>query len=895
MILRLIASTWKVVLSKLLYHKELRITIISIIFLNAIFRYLKSEPFVSKASIKGLSEGTFTLTKGALLNVDGGYGLGKDIHMLVKGSGKEVFNGKVALDTAHFLKTTYKVDDQQVKALTTAVQDQIKKDMETAKNDVNDKFEKVKKYRSDKIEAAEKALPDFRQFNQEYSKDVQALIKELQEDQNVMKFMEIVSPVLTELSKYFEEFVNIFGEQYEFLEEFCRNMCTELSTAFNERILPELKKFYNSLQTLLEELMSQGTKIVTALLERASKALKSFEEDFNKISQSFKDITGGIFESITQYVNGIIDEVKAIYENVRETLKSLPGLDALKTKYDEYFTSFSPIQAIAAVIEEVLSTVMDLVPENAKPFFNKLNSYIRNKIEGSDVNDMEILKEIYSLFMEALQAVKKEYFDTVSSSSSVLPFSLDALKRLPPLFSNVRFSVITQLASDPIVSLKDVLYLYRPYAFNPIEAIPPFTMHGEIADGSHIFTFDGRHLTFPGECTYILARDFVEGNFSIVANMKNGKMKSITVQDKTAFVEVNADGQVKYRDRDSDFPIHDKTIHAWRDYFTFNLLSTFGAQVECSMDLTICHIQVSGFYAGRTRGLMGNGNGEPFDDYTLPDGKIVDSTNDFGNAYKSQKSCGAVTKSMDGHQKSHTNEFCSEYFGRDSSVRLCSLFVDPTNYQEACEHATHGAANPQAEACKIVSVYASRCRKEFIPVTIPKGCNQCTVEPQKVEVGDEVSIKVPQKQADIVVIFDTAVEKDLTVATEIINEVRRELKVQGITDVNVAAIGYNANDRYASLYTTKGKLDFKGKFEALKGTGVPEEEIVKTGNFEVDNVVTEVEKMNKQTKQDYNLSPDARAFRKALAYPFRPTATKTVLAIRSDGIPYSVNPVSLYI
>lgn len=857
------------------------------------FRYLKSEPFVSKASIKGLSEGSFTLTKGQLLNVDGGYGLGKYLHMLVKGSGKEVFNGKVALDTAHFLKTTYKVDEQQVKALTTAVQDQIKKDIETAKNDVTEKFEKVKKYRTDKIDAAEKALPDFRQFNQEYSKDIQALLKELQEDQNVMKLMEIVTPVLAELSKYFEELVNIFGEQYEVLEEFCKKICNEISIAFNERILPELKAFYNSLQVFLEELISQGTKMVTAVFERASKALKTFEEDFNKISQAFKDITGGIFESITLYVNGIIEEVKAIYQNVRETLNSLPGLDALRKKYEEYFSSFSPIQAVAAVIEEVLSTIMDLMPDNAKPFFNKLNSYIRNKIEGSDVNDMEILKEIYGLFMEALQALKKEYLDTVNSSSSVLPFSLDALKRLPPLFTNVRFSVISQLASDPIVSLKDVLYLYRPYAFNPMEAIPPFTMHGEIADGSHIFTFDGRHITFPGECTYILARDFVEGNFSIVASMKNGKMKSITVHDKTGFVEVNADGNIKYRDRDSDFPIHDKTIHAWRDYFTFGLLTTFGAQVECSMDLTICHVQISGFYAGRTRGLMGNGNGEPYDDYTMPDGKIVDSTNDFGNAYKSQKSCAAVTKSMDGHQKSHTNEFCAEYFGRDSSVRLCSLFVDPTNYQEACEHATHGAANPQTEACKIVSVYASRCRKEMIPVTIPKGCNQCTVEPQKVDIGDEVSIKVPQKQADIIVVFDTAIEKDLTVATEIMNEVRRELKVQGITDVNVAAIGYHANDRYTSLYTTKGKLDFKGKFETLKGTGVPEDEVVKTRNVELDNVVSEVEKMNKQTKQDYNLSPDARAFRKALAYPFRPTATKTILAIRSDGIPYSINPAKL--
>lgn len=536
---------------------------------------------------------------------------------------------------------------------------------------------------------------------------------------------------------------------------------------------------------------------------------------------------------------------------------------------------------------------MEFVPDNAKPFFEKLNNYIRSKIAGNEVNDMEVIKEIYSLLVQAIQSFKKEYLDTVNTSSTFLPFSLDALQRLPSLFTNVRFSVITQIASEPIISLKDVLYLYRPYAFNPAEAIPPFTMHGEIADGSHIFTFDGRHLTFPGECSYVLARDFVEGNFSIIANMKDGKMKSVTLGDKNGYVEVNSDGMAKNKDRDSEFPIHDKTIHSWRGFHTFTILTQFGANVECSMDLTICHITVSGFYSGKIRGLMGNGNGEPYDDFTLPDGKIVDSTNEFGNAYKSQKSCGAVTKTMDGHQKSHTNEFCAEYFGRDSSTRLCALFVDPKNYMEACDHATHGAANPQAEACKIVSVYASRCRKELIPVTIPKACGQCVIGAQKLDAGDEVSVKTPQKQADIVVVFDTALKNDLSSVTEIMNEIRRELKNQGINDVQVVAVGYNADDKYSSIYTTRGKLDFRGKFELLKNTGVPEDDVVQTGMIELDSVVSEVAKFNKLSKQDYSLSPDARAFRKALEYPFRPAATKTILAVRSDGIPYSVNPVSI--
>ncbi len=140
--------------------------------------------------------------------------------------------------------------------------------------------------------------------------------------------------------------------------------------------------------------------------------------------------------------------------------------------------------------------------------------------------------------------------------------------------------------------------------------------------------------------------------------------------------------------------------------------------------------------------------------------------------------------------------------------------------------------------------------------------------------------------------FDTALEKGLTVVTEIVNELRKDLRAQGVSDVQVVAIGFSSKDRYFSIYTTKGKLDFKGKFESLRGSGVPEEETVVTGNSEIDDFVEELKRGRQQNMEDLSLSPDARAFQKALNYPFRATATKTILAVRGSGIPYSLNPVS---
>ena len=57
----------------------------------------------------------------------------------------------------------------------------------------------------------------------------------------------------------------------------------------------------------------------------------------------------------------------------------------------------------------------------------------------------------------------------------------------------------------------------------------------------------------------------------------------------------------------------------------------------------ICAVHVSGFYLGKLRGILGDGNNEPYDDFTLPSGKITESGSEFGNAYKLKGECPEAT------------------------------------------------------------------------------------------------------------------------------------------------------------------------------------------------------------------------------------------------------------
>lgn len=170
----------------------------------------------------------------------------------------------------------------------------------------------------------------------------------------------------------------------------------------------------------------------------------------------------------------------------------------------------------------------------------------------------------------------------------------------------------------------------------------------------------------------------------------------------------------------SELPIIRKNLVAWREYESVTIKSLSGATVTCGLQLVTCGVTINGFYHGRVRGLLGDGNYEPYDDFTLPNGKIAKTDSDFGNAYKLTASCPNVKAFAHhhGHGGASGNEACSKLFGRDSSLRYCFNFVDPQNYKTACEH---GLAEGVADTEFATAVaYVAACNYRGIPIRLPE-------------------------------------------------------------------------------------------------------------------------------------------------------------------------------
>lgn len=390
-------------------------------------QYLGSDPVVQKTAINGLTQGSFTMNKGKLINIDSGYAIGKDLHLIVLGSGKEIFNGKIALDQSHFLSSNYHVDEAQLKEFTSQLQNQIKTDLQKAENDVKDKFNRIQTFWNQKLEKIQKASPDFMQLHNEYSQEVQNLVEELKQDPAIKKLIDQVAAIVGEMAKTFNTLADAIREQFQTIETALKQFYEQSVTAFNEKILPELKKLYESLQKLVSELYEQSIKLLSAAFERVAKALKTFEDDFNNISKAIREASGNTYEAIGQYIKDICQELKDLFELLKQQIQTLPGLEFVKEKYAEIVGEFSPIETVKVVLAELISSLAQAVPDQAKPLFDKFSDYVQ---KVSFLVEFELL--------EYLQSLNFLFRNSTVNSSMTLQFLRNCTRHSLRLFQDSR-------------------------------------------------------------------------------------------------------------------------------------------------------------------------------------------------------------------------------------------------------------------------------------------------------------------------------------------------------------------------------------------------------------------------------------------------------------------------
>ena len=244
-------------------------------------------------------------------------------------------------------------------------------------------------------------------------------------------------------------------------------------------------------------------------------------------------------------------------------------------------------------------------------------------------------------------------------------------------------------------------------------------------------TFDKKFYQFAGECSYLLARDFIDGKFSVVINYENANgvtiKKSISVHVGDKEIEILPDFKITVDGRPTELPVVlDQTVIR-RIGNLIQVDNEHGLNITCNLPHDHCSVHVTGWYYGKTGGLLGTYDNEPFTDFQKSDKSHATTIEDFTQSWSLGRKCHPSNQAIQVSLNSAASEYrmCARYFEEETSpFRLCYGQIKPAEFMTMCVNEVSRSNDKDAATCRIASFYVDQCKMARVPIRIPRSCGE---------------------------------------------------------------------------------------------------------------------------------------------------------------------------
>lgn len=373
-------------------------------------------------------------------------------------------------------------------------------------------------------------------------------------------------------------------------------------------------------------------------------------------------------------------------------------------------------------------------------------------------------------------------------------------------------------------TIMDLIYAYRPVS-DVNDWVPPFKGHATVVGNQHYMTFDRKFYEFTGECSYLLARDFIGKTFSVVVNYERtaGRpvKKSISVLSDGKQLEVSTAGRLSVDGRRAEMPVRVGNTTVSRQGNAVVIDNQLGLSVVCDLPHDHCTVSVSGWYYGKTAGLFGTYDNEAFNDLMTPDKSMKERAEDMASEWSVGARCRPTNHAViiTPDPSSRRYKACAELFEDDtSSMRSCFKRVSPKPFMDMCLNDGASASNSlvaQGDVCNTAAAYWHACRRVEVHLPIPANCVQCQVPNNALEKfyeGETKTLKdgsVP-KSADVVFVIQHAPCSNavLSKIRESVDDMIKAFTASGLRDIRFAVVGYGGSDHLfsAHVHTMDGQI-----------------------------------------------------------------------------------------
>lgn len=593
----------------------------------------------------------------------------------------------------------------------------------------------------------------------------------------------------------------------------------------------------------VEGVASKLMQKTIALLERYGPSPSIVRDAYNKAVKMVSVYTAPIIESIAK--NPLVQGLYRYVERVCATLNAF-SMESIKRR------SYYAYNTVANNVIEVTDNI--LVHPHVKYVKNMAQNIARKARDISEQLGMPDMaagviemgkQQIQDGLLNGLSDAVREYSNLRSGMRvEYAPERgvMSAELRLPSSKANLAeaLDITSYPEYDKIMGLKDnyygvgansvwdAYYKYSHYG-NPRHWMPPFKARALMAGPQHYRTFDGFHFEFAGECSYLLAKDFLNDQFAVIINyVRDGHRvvkKSITVNSDGQRFDISSDYKVTQGGNKVELPQDTGATTIRREGHVVIVENNSGLTVRCNLYYDQCVTEITGDHFGKTGGLLGTYDYEDKLDLMTPDRRITDDPTVFANEW--EVGHGRCRSQQNMAQPmvtdSRATSVCKNLFEEEKSVfRSCFKMVDPKPYLKMCLHDMSSASYDQMEkaTCVSAAAYREECNEFGVELEMPRTCVRC----EKPDGSEILSGEI------------TTVTEDESVNTaDVIFVVERKLCNKNVMP-NLIRLAQGLDERYAS----KGFSNMRYAVVGFGGDGVAELPHIVTADGQVFNSIRSI-------------------------------------------------------
>ncbi|PSN46112.1 hypothetical protein C0J52_17248 [Blattella germanica] len=599
----------------------------------------------------------------------------------------------------------------------------------------------------------------------------------------IVKFIQEIKKMHASAKEYLKVKIETAREQLTEAEENMKKIITDLEhyvddllTDYVEMLEPYLTYFENTMEMLSRRVIDFEDKISEYVLDVVNTVLGAQEvqelmEMYNKYSSWFEEL------HLREYTDKIIkffESVgKLVMSDIRRVCADYLGyVDHISEVVHNFFNSIKAMPVIAYTRRAVI-----MVYEKAKWVWQhyKLGDLMKDQVHNWIENLDKVLLELLNALDMDASSPTKSLTPSITlrpdigliEYSQKLPIDWHGFNELPK-FEQLQLYEQAKDQANEIASLDKYKYflmdsLHDITNLSLTSVLPPFSANGMVIGSRHFITFDKKFYNFAGECSYLLASDFLNNKFSVFVTykMENKEVtrKALTMLIDGHRIEITANKHVTLDGHKVELPVEvgeETWIQRTGDRVTVH--SDLGLDLECNLHYDFCSVELSGWYFGKTGGLLGTFDYEPTNDFQLPNGTAAESIEAFANGWQIGRArCRSVNHAILTEAQtnaisadSYESSECLSYFENQlSPLRPCFSRIDVQPYLQMC-------LSEKGEMCLAVAAYVSQCKRASVEVIMPHKCVHCTNSVGETMNGGELRVfdGVESTMADVVFVVE---------------------------------------------------------------------------------------------------------------------------------------------